>query len=68
MGICYSILEKRKTNLIYQCDTLNQNILFLEKLEKKTIKDLKLLEVNKDKINNVITRLEKLVKLKKKRI
>jgi hypothetical protein len=66
MGICYSFLEKKKQHLIYQCDTLNQNILFLEKLENRTKCDLKILENNKDKINNGIKKMEKIVNLKKK--
>ena len=36
MGICYSILDKKKQNLINQCETLNQSILFLETIENRT--------------------------------
>uniref|UniRef100_A0A6C0J6A6 RING-type domain-containing protein n=1 Tax=viral metagenome TaxID=1070528 RepID=A0A6C0J6A6_9ZZZZ len=65
MGICYSILDKKKQNLINQCETLNQSILFLETIENRTKQELKLLEDNKYKICNGINSMEKIIKHKK---
>lgn len=65
MGIIQSRLQRNRETLIKQCETINQAIFFLDKLEKKTKQEIKLLESNKTKIHEGIQNMDLAIKKKK---
>ena len=68
MGIIQSRLQRNRETLIKQCETINQTIFFLDKLEKKTEQEIKLLESNKTKIQEGIQNMDLAIQKKNKSI